>query len=152
MIKSITKLQHSLSAQAGQLLVLHQNGNVYVVDHNALENLICGPSFAAKPETTQVAQSKTDETREGAIIPMVDEMLVRGFSFHEIVAATGVARKLITKRRVALANQGLLPLKRLLPKSGFNHHWFKSEQALESARARAKRMQAVTKARREAAK
>lgn len=152
MIKGVIKLKHSLSAEVGQLLVLHENGNVYAVDSNAFEAFICGPAFGMKPlpSKAKTARSHREEVYNDSKTADVDDMLLRGCSFHEIAHETKVSRNFITGRRMFLAQQGVLPRHKQVP--GRFHPWFKGPESLASAVARGKRLVEFNKAKREKGK
>ena len=152
MIKSVIKLKHSLSAEAGQLLVFHENGNVYAVNGDALEAFICGPAFGTKPQPTKPSAARTyrEEVYNESKTAEVDDMLLRGCSHHEIAHETRVSRGFITKRRMFLKYKGALPNKKA--KTGIDHHWFKSKEALASAVSRGKRVAEFNKAKKEMSK
>ena len=152
MIKSVIKLKHSLSAEAGQLLVLHENGNVYAVNGDALDAFICGPAFSTKPQADKPKKLRAyrEEAYNESKASEVDDMLLRGCSHHEIAHETKVSRNFITKRRMFLKYQGALPIKKA--KTGIDHHWFKSKEALASAVSRGKRLAELSRARSESAR
>jgi hypothetical protein len=152
MIKSVIKLKHSLNAEAGQLLVFHEDGNVYAVNHEALEGLIRGSVFGVKPQPDKPKKAKAyrEEAYNDSKTAEVDDMLLSGFSHHEIAHETKVSRAFITARRILLAQQGALTRKKQAP--GRFHPWFKSPEALASAVARGKRLGAMNKAKRESRK
>jgi hypothetical protein len=149
MIKSVIKLKHSLSAEAGQLLVLHENGNVYAVNSNALEAFICGPAFGTQPQPTKPRAARTyrEEVYNDSKTAEVDDMLLCGCSHHEIVHETRVSRNFITARRMLLAQQGVLTRKKQAP--GRFHPWFKGPESLASAVSRGKRLAEFNKAKKE---
>ena len=152
MIKSVIKLKHSLSAEAGQLLVLHENGNVYAVNGDALEAFICGPAFSTKPQVDKPKgiRGYREEAYNDSKTSEVDGMLLRGCSHHEIAHETKVSRSFITSRRMLLAQQGALIRKKQVP--GRFHPWFKGPESLASAVARGKRLAEFNKARKEKSK
>jgi hypothetical protein len=152
MIKSVIKLKHSLNAEAGQLLVLHENGNVYAVNHEALESLICGPAFGMNPQPSKPkkARAHREETYNDSKTAEVDDMLLRGCSHHEIAHKTMVSRNFITARRMLLKQQDVLPKEK--EKGSRFHYWFKSPEALASAVARGKRLGEINKAKKGSSK
>jgi hypothetical protein len=151
MIKSVIKLKHSLSAEAGQILVLHENGNVYAVNADTWDFLF-GPVFGTNPQPSKprAARAHREETYNDSKTAEVDDMLLRGCSHHEIAHETMVSRNFITARRVLLKNQGVLTTEK--EKGGRFHYWFKSPEALASAVARGKRLSERNKAKKESSK
>ncbi len=151
MIKSVIKLKHSLSAEAGQILVLHENGNVYAVNADTWEFLF-GPAFGTKPQPSKhsAARAHREEVYNDSKTAEVDDMLLRGCSHHEIAHETKVSRSFITARRMLLAQQGVLIRKKQVP--GRFHPWFKGPESLASAVARGKRLVEFNKARKEKSK
>jgi hypothetical protein len=151
MIKSVIKLKHSLSAEAGQLLVLHENGSVYAINAETWEFLF-GPAFVAQPQPSKpgAARAHREEAYNDSKTAEVDDMLLRGCSHHEIAHETRVSRNFITKRRMFLKYKGALPNKKA--KTGIDHPWFKSKEALASAVSRGKRLVELNKAKKEMSK
>jgi hypothetical protein len=151
-IKSVIKLKHSLSAEAGQLLVLHDNGNVYTVDEDAFGALIFSSAFGAQPQPTKpkAARAHREEVYNDSKTAEVDDMLLRGCSHHEIAHETKVSRSFITSRRMLLAQNGVLTRKKQAP--GRFHPWFKGPESLASAVARGKRLAEFNKAKKEKGK
>jgi hypothetical protein len=152
MIKSVIKLKHSLSAEVGQLLVLHENGNVYAVDSNAFEAFICGPAFGTMPQPskTKTARARREEAYNDSKTAEVDDMLLRGCWHHEIAHETKVSRSFITGRRMFLAQQGVLPPHKQVP--GRIRPWFKGPESLDSAVSRGKRLAEFNKVKKEKGK
>ena len=151
MIKSVIKLKHSLSAEAGQLLVLHENGNVYAINPDTWEFLF-GPAFVTKPQPSKpsAARAHREEAYNDSKTAEVDDMLLRGCSHHEIAHETKVSRSFITGRRMFLTHQGVLTRKKQAP--GRFHPWFKGPDSLASAVARGKRLAEFNKTKKEKGK
>jgi hypothetical protein len=150
-IKSAIKLKHSLSAEAGQILVLHENGNVYAVNADTWDFLF-GPAFGTQPQPSKprAARAHREEAYNESKTAEVDDMLLRGCSHHEIAYETKVSRNFITTRRKLFKQQGVLPTEK--EKGSRFHYWFKSPEALASAVARGKRLGEINKAKRGSSK
>ena len=132
--------------------MLHENGNVYAVNGDALEVFICGPAFGTQPQPTKPRAARTyrEEVYNDSKTAEVDDMLLRGCSHHEIAHETKVSRSFITARRMFLAQNGVLIRKKQVP--GRFHPWFKGPESLASAIARGKRLAEFNKARKEKSK
>lgn len=132
MFKVITKLTHDLKAEAGQLLILHDNGKVYAVDQSKVENIFISSIINDKSsESSNFSQiALTYQQRKD----QVADMLYRGRTLSEICAATGFARVTIARQRSKMIKDGFLQIDN--PRAIKGHYWFKSPEALEKARQR----------------
>jgi transposase-like protein len=149
MTKIIAKLTHDLTATAGQVLILHDNGKVFAVDAGivdvvrALDAPLPMPKpVEAKPEAKAPIQAayipehmmlKT-RLRRKKIAEMYD-LLLRGKTISEVARHTGLSRNTVSKHRVRMHREGLL---REGPpdEEGEGHRWFKSPETLAKARER----------------
>lgn len=146
MIKSVIKLSHDLNAKAGQLLVHHEDGNVYAVDRDTLDEVIRVKSVASKrapvSPNREVVKSNRPSSREPDAESIVDDLLLRGVSPSNVARATNLPLILIKKRASTMIEQGLIAdrdeKKRV-------HHWYKTPEALEAARNRALHMVEVVR-------
>ena len=132
MIKTIIKLTNDVSAKSGQLLVLHESGVVYTVNQDDLEGVF-------NPES--VKKEKEEPVNDVAIPEInrkIDQMLAAGEKPIKIAISLGIDRKVIFLRRNIMIKNGLLK-----PKDGrkaHSHHWYKSQESLNAAKARGKNM------------
>ena len=132
MIKVITKLTHDLKAQAGQLLILHENGKVYAVDQNKIDSLFT-PVRKKEVKQRVAVYNLSAPTLKQRREQMVD-MLYRGYTLREICVATGFARVTVARHRSNMIKLGKLETEQV--REAGKHYWFKSPEALEKARQR----------------
>jgi hypothetical protein len=135
-IKSMLKLNNDVRAKAGEFLVLHENGNVYVVDEDALSSLLGVKSENEKPWLTTAKEKIEHKRRKPTKMEEVDDMLLRGRPVNDIALQVGLSRRIVGLRRATMVEEGLLPP--LTKKTPVKHHWYKSAEALEAARDRAR--------------
>lgn len=154
MIKSVIKLTHDLNAKAGQLLVHHEDGNVYAVDRIVMDSAsgLGGRTpreAVASPVRPAREPIKTNRpsSREPSVESVFDDLLLRNVSPSNVARATNLPLIYIKQRAAVMIEQGLIPgdnnQKRI-------HHWYKTPESLEGARNRALHMVKVTKARKAA--
>lgn len=132
MIKVITKLTHDLKAQAGQLLILHENGKVYAVDQSKVDSLFT-PVKKREVKPKVAVYNVVAPTYQQRHEQMID-MLYRGYTLREICIATGFARVTIARHRSNMVKAGKLETEQV--REAGEHYWFKSPEALEKARQR----------------
>jgi hypothetical protein len=136
MIKSMLKLNNDVRAKAGEFLVLHENGNVYVVDEDALSSLLGVKGENEEPWWLSSKEKPEPKRRKPTKMEIVDDLLLRGRSVNDIAVQVGVSRKIVGLRRAEMVEAGFLaPLTKKTP---VKHHWYKSAEALEAARERAR--------------
>ncbi len=136
MIKSMLKLNNDVRAKAGEFLVLHENGNVYVVDEDALSSLLGVKSENEEPWWLGSKEKTEAKRRKPTKMEVVDDMLLRGRPVNDIALQVGLSRKIVGLRRATMVEEGLLPP--LTKKTPVKHHWYKSAEALEAAQERAR--------------
>jgi len=141
MIKSMLRLNNDVRAKAGEFLVLHENGNVYVVDEGALSSLLGVEEETVNTLATFSKEKTENRKRKATKLEEADDMLLRGRSVNEVSFQLGLSRKIVGMRRATMVEEGLIPP--LTKKTPVKHHWFKSAEALEAARARAYRMMEI---------
>lgn len=132
MFRVVTKLTHDLKAQAGQLLILHENGKVYAVDQSKVDSLFTSvKKKEVKPKVTVYnAAAPTYRQRHEQMV----DMLYRGYTLREICVATGFARVTVARHRSNMVKAGKLETEQV--REAGKHYWFKSPEALEKARQR----------------
>ncbi len=128
MFKTIIHLKHDVSANAGQVLVVRDNGVVHVVDQHQIEEAI---SLAVKPkkDVNEVAALKQAEDHKA----LIERLLLANCSIKKICTATGVSRDEVMRQRKKMNELGLVH-------KDSNHHWYKSPEKVEAARKRALHM------------
>jgi hypothetical protein len=148
MINTIIPLKNDVVAKAGQLLVLHQDGNVYAVDKSVLDNAVRNPN--AVPGVNDLfAEAKFDpKDIERQKAEVIDEMLIRGESPKKVAFAVNDDYKKIGLRRAYLIKIGVISAGK--DKTPIKHYWYKSAESLEKAKANANHMRAIRMARRAA--
>ena len=146
MIKSVIKLSHDLNAKAGQLLVHHEDGNVYAVDRDTLDEAIGAKSIVSRrapaSPNREVVKSNRPSSREPDAESIVDDLLLRGVSPSNVARATNLPLILIKKRVSVMIEQGLIVDHDEKKRA---HHWYKTPEALEAARNRALHMVEVVR-------
>jgi hypothetical protein len=134
------KLNNDVRAKAGEFLVLHENGNVYVVDEGSLEEAICGPASGPKQGISLADKVAGKASKKKRRTPStsndIESLLLSGLSLDEVARRTNVAHWIVDFRRKKMVEEGLLPP--LTKKTPVKHHWYKSAEALEAARERAR--------------
>jgi hypothetical protein len=145
-IKSVIKLSHDLNAKAGQLLVHHEDGNVYAVDRDTLDGVIRVKSIASKPAPVSPNRKDTKSNRPSTRVPdaesIVDDLLLRGVSPSNVARVTNLPLILVKKRVTMMIEQGLIVAQDEKKRA---HHWYKTPEALEAARNRALHMVGVVR-------
>lgn len=139
MFKAIIHLKNDLSANAGQVLVVRDNGVVHVVDQRQIEEaigLVVKPSESVK----EIAAPKRSEDHK----TLIARMLLANCSVKKICTTTGVTRDEVMQQRKKMSELGLVH-------KDSNHHWYKSPEKVEAARKRALHMLDVKMARRQEA-
>jgi hypothetical protein len=156
MTKIIATLKHDLTAKAGQVLILHDNGKVYAVDGDIVELVVRSVPAAPAPEPVWTGRAVTPEPAPTPA-PEVDiqsarerrhqlaeanALLLQGMTIRQVAAKTGIPRGTLGNYRINLVRAGLLEGNVKMRKS----HFFKSAKTLEAARERGRKLAEAKKA------
>ncbi len=128
MFKTIIHLKHDVSANAGQVLVVRDNGVVHVVDQQQIEGVI-NPSAKPSRAVEEAAAPKEADNQKA----LIARLLLANCSIKKICAATGASRDEVMRHRKKMTEIGLVH-------KDSNHHWYKSPEKVEAARKRALHM------------
>ena len=136
MIKTIVTLKNDLSAKAGQALVIYEDGSVHSADAQALDAFIKGGAASVRePASDDSALANRDK-----LLSEIKGYLLGGFNVSETAIFTNAPKKLVSFYRAELVLAGLLSGKQNKGSTPIKHHWFKTKEALESARSRGRKV------------
>jgi hypothetical protein len=159
MTKILATLKHDLTAKAGQVLILHDNGKIYAVDGDIVELVVRSVPATPAPEPVWTAKVVTPEPAP-APAPEVDiqsarerrnrlaeanALLLQGMTIRMVSHKTGIPRGTLGNYRTNLVRAGLLEGSAKPRKS----HFFKSEKTLEAARERGRKLAEAKKVKRD---
>jgi hypothetical protein len=154
MTKILATLKHDLTAKAGQVLILHDNGKIFAVDGDIVELVVrsvpaaptpapVAPAVPAPAPAPEVDIQSARERRNR--LAEANALLLQGMTIRMVSHKTGIPRGTLGNYRTNLVRAGLLEGSAKPRKS----HFFKSEKTLEAARERGRKLAEAKKVKRD---
>lgn len=129
MIKAVYRVETDLTASAGQMLVVREDGTLHVVSRDAIEQVF-KPVEVAAPVVEEPASLSKSERKE-----VLKAALMRGESLRQAAKAAEMSISTAFKIRQAMIAEGVM---REI-EAGV-HGWYRDPEALERARERGRRL------------
>lgn len=130
MIKAVYRVETDLTASAGQMLVVREDGTLHVVSRDAIEQVF-KPVEVPAPVVEEAAAKLSKSDRK----EVLKAELMRGVSLRQAAKAAEMSVSSAYKIRQAMIAEGTMR-----EIEAGEHGWYRDPEALERARERGRRL------------